>query len=88
MQSFLQPLQSSLWTALFISVLLVGLAIYCLDFKSPFERFYQADKEMEQDLKKEFELWIGKDADENVNFGEAMWFVWGVLLNSGVSESE
>ncbi|KAF1766074.1 hypothetical protein GCK72_006030 [Caenorhabditis remanei] len=86
MQSFLQPLQSSLWTALFISVLLVGLAIYCLDFKSPFERFYQADKEMEQDLKKEFELWIGKGADENVNFGEAMWFVWGVLLNSGVSE--
>ncbi|CCD68749.1 LITAF domain-containing protein [Caenorhabditis elegans] len=86
MQSFLQPLQSSLWTALFISVILVGLAIYCLDFKSPFERFYQADKEMEQDLKKEFELWIGKDADENVNFGEAMWFVWGVLLNSGVSE--
>ncbi|EGT56359.1 hypothetical protein CAEBREN_14810 [Caenorhabditis brenneri] len=86
MQSFLQPLQSSLWTALFISVILVGLAIYCLDFKSPFERFYQADKEMDQDLKKEFELWIGKDADENVNFGEAMWFVWGVLLNSGVSE--
>ncbi|CAI2346769.1 unnamed protein product [Caenorhabditis sp. 36 PRJEB53466] len=86
MQSFLQPLQSSLWTALFVSVLLVGLAIYCLDFKSPFERFYQADKEMEHDLKKEFELWVGKDEDDNVNFGEAMWFVWGVLLNSGVSE--
>lgn len=25
--------------------------------------------------------------DERVSFGEAMWFVWGVLLNSGVSES-
>ncbi|CAO4365876.1 unnamed protein product [Caenorhabditis nigoni] len=86
MQSFLQPLQSSLWTALFISVILVGLAIFFLDFKSPFERFYQADREMDQDLKKEFELWVGNDVNENVNFGEAMWFVWGVLLNSGVSE--
>uniref|UniRef100_A0A8R1I205 PBPe domain-containing protein n=1 Tax=Caenorhabditis japonica TaxID=281687 RepID=A0A8R1I205_CAEJA len=87
MQSFLQPLQSSLWSALFVSVLLVGLAIYCLDFKSPFERFYQSDHGFDQeDLRPEFELWVGKDEDDNVNFGEAMWFVWGVLLNSGVSE--
>lgn len=43
---------------------------------------------MDEDLRKEFELWVGKDEDDNVNFGEAMWFVWGVLLNSGVSESE
>ncbi|CAB3405067.1 unnamed protein product [Caenorhabditis bovis] len=86
MQSFLQPLQSSLWTALFVSVLLVGLAIYCLDFKSPFERFYQADREKEVDLQM-FNAWDDdKNDDDNVNFGEAMWFVWGVLLNSGVSE--
>ncbi|PIO75328.1 hypothetical protein TELCIR_02641 [Teladorsagia circumcincta] len=41
MQSFLQPLKSSLWTALFISVLTVGLVIFCLDLKSPFDRFYR-----------------------------------------------
>ncbi|CAI5440787.1 unnamed protein product [Caenorhabditis angaria] len=82
MQSFLQPLQSSLWTALFISVLLVGLAIFFLDFKSPFDRFYQMDRKMNEDLFGEGDA----DKDDNVNFNEAMWFVWGVLLNSGVSE--
>uniref|UniRef100_A0A1I7X8S9 PBPe domain-containing protein n=1 Tax=Heterorhabditis bacteriophora TaxID=37862 RepID=A0A1I7X8S9_HETBA len=40
MQSFLQPLKSSLWIALLVSVIMVGMAIFYLDLKSPFDRFY------------------------------------------------
>ncbi|VDP45086.1 unnamed protein product [Heligmosomoides polygyrus] len=76
MQSFLQPLKSSLWTSLFISVITVGLVIFCLDLKSP-ERYADAPPDI-----------LDEVVNDRVNFGEAMWFVWGVLLNSGVSESK
>ncbi|VDM66231.1 unnamed protein product, partial [Strongylus vulgaris] len=79
MQSFLQPLKSSLWTSLLISVIMVGLVIFCLDLKSPFDRFYKIDKSrMAAD-----DPFLNEVANDRVNFGEAMWFVWGVLLNSG-----
>ncbi|EYC45045.1 hypothetical protein Y032_0441g1521 [Ancylostoma ceylanicum] len=82
MQSFLQPLKSALWTSLLISVIMVGLVIFCLDLKSPFDRFYKMDKsQMAAD-----DPFLMEVANDRVNFGEAMWFVWGVLLNSGVSE--
>ncbi|KHJ98240.1 Ligand-gated ion channel [Oesophagostomum dentatum] len=82
MQSFLQPLKSALWTALLISVIMVGLVIFCLDLKSPFDRFYKIDQSrMAAD-----DPFLMEVANDRVNFGEAMWFVWGVLLNSGVSE--
>ncbi|KAI1696147.1 ligand-gated ion channel domain-containing protein [Ditylenchus destructor] len=74
MESFLQPLKSSLWTALVASVFLVGCCIFFLDMKSPFDRFYVED------------LFFGREQDTRVSFEEAMWFVWGVLLNSGVCE--
>ncbi|PAV58043.1 hypothetical protein WR25_18810 isoform A [Diploscapter pachys] len=79
MQSFLQPLQSSLWTALFVAVALIGLAIYLLDLSSPFHKFYSPKDETEDPFSE-------TQSDAKVNFGESMWFVWGVLLNSGVSE--
>lgn len=81
MQSFLQPLKSSLWTSLFISVITVGLVIFCLDLKSPFDRFYRSERyaDAPPDI-------LDEVVNDRVNFGEAMWFVWGVLLNSGVSE--
>ncbi|KAK6735990.1 hypothetical protein RB195_018950 [Necator americanus] len=83
MQSFLQPLKSALWTSLLISVIMVGLVIFCLDLKSPFDRFYKT----EQNRMAEDDPFLMEVANDRVNFGEAMWFVWGVLLNSGVSES-
>ncbi|XGW12970.1 hypothetical protein V3C99_013540 [Haemonchus contortus] len=82
MQSFLQPLKSSLWTALFVSVITVGLVIFCLDLKSPFDRFYRNEPHLGEPAN----IFLEQVANERVNFGEAMWFVWGVLLNSGVSE--
>ncbi|ETN73930.1 glutamate [NMDA] receptor subunit zeta-1 domain protein [Necator americanus] len=82
MQSFLQPLKSALWTSLLISVIMVELVIFCLDLKSPFDRFYKTEQNrMAQD-----DPFLMEVANDRVNFGEAMWFVWGVLLNSGVSE--
>ncbi|GMT14864.1 hypothetical protein PFISCL1PPCAC_6161 [Pristionchus fissidentatus] len=73
MQSFLQPLQSSLWISLLISVMAVGIVIYLLDINSPFKAFYMSHSD-------------DSSSEERVGLGEAMWFVWGVLLNSGVSE--
>ncbi|KAF8363665.1 nmr-1 [Pristionchus pacificus] len=73
MQSFLQPLQSSLWISLLISVIAVGIVIYLLDINSPFKAFYVAHSD-------------DSSSEDRVGLGEAMWFVWGVLLNSGVSE--
>ena len=83
MQSFLQPLKPSLWYFLFAAVILVGLTIYILDLKSPFDRFYSI-KVMEFNSDDPF--WE-RSEDDRVTFGEAMWFCWGVLLNSGVAES-
>lgn len=83
MESFLQPLNSSLWSALFISVLFVGCAIFLLDLYSPFDRFFRVDKSrIDPD-----DPFLEPTEDDRLDFGEAMWFVWGVLLNSGVSES-
>ncbi|CAD5212359.1 unnamed protein product [Bursaphelenchus okinawaensis] len=75
MESFLQPLKKSLWGALFVSVLVIGCIIYFLDWRSPFNIPYHKDIFTRPELE-----------DTPVSFGEAMWFVWGVLLNSGVSE--
>ncbi|CEF60365.1 Ionotropic glutamate receptor domain and Extracellular solute-binding protein, family 3 domain and Extracellular ligand-binding receptor domain and LPS-induced tumor necrosis factor alpha factor domain and Periplasmic binding protein-like I domain-containing protein [Strongyloides ratti] len=83
MESFIQPLKNSLWGALCIIVIGIGCAIYILDYKSPFKKFY--DKNENIFGTNSFVL-ASDDEDNNVTFGEAMWFVWGVLLNSGVCE--
>ncbi|VDK17990.1 unnamed protein product [Anisakis simplex] len=82
MESFLQPLKTSLWSALFVSVIFVGCAIFCLDLYSPFDRFYRIDKSQIDPT----DPFLEPTSDDRLDFGESMWFVWGVLLNSGVSE--
>ncbi|KHN82043.1 Glutamate [NMDA] receptor subunit 1 [Toxocara canis] len=82
MESFLQPLKTSLWSALFISVLFVGCAIFLLDLYSPFDRFYRVDRSRIDPN----DPFLEPTEDDRLDFGESMWFVWGVLLNSGVSE--
>ncbi|MFH4981798.1 hypothetical protein AB6A40_008507 [Gnathostoma spinigerum] len=82
-ESFLQPLKLSLWTTLFISVLLIGCAIFILDTYSPLNRFNETNlSDVAFDPRDTFI----STSDEKLSFGEAMWFVWGVLLNSGVCE--
>lgn len=56
----------------FLSVNVVALVLYLLDRFSPFGRYKFAR---------------GADSEEDaLNLSSAMWFAWGVLLNSGIGE--
>uniref|UniRef100_A0A0N4UYB3 LITAF domain-containing protein n=1 Tax=Enterobius vermicularis TaxID=51028 RepID=A0A0N4UYB3_ENTVE len=72
-----------LWGTLLASVLLVGCVIYLLDLYSPFDQFTIQTEKKTLNLSGTL---FHENLHERVNFGEAMWFVWGVLLNSGVCE--
>ena len=53
---------------------MVALVLYLLDRFSPFGRFKLAKSE---------------DTEEDaLNLSSAMWFAWGVLLNSGIGEGK
>ena len=55
-----------------LSVHVVALVLYLLDRFSPFGRFKLAKSD---------------DTEEDaLNLSSAMWFAWGVLLNSGIGE--
>ncbi|KAK3098360.1 hypothetical protein FSP39_018756 [Pinctada imbricata] len=70
--SFLQPFQDTLWILVGLSVHVVALVLYLLDRFSPFGRFKLAKN---------------NDTEEDaLNLSSAMWFAWGVLLNSGIGE--
>jgi ionotropic glutamate receptor NMDA 1 len=72
--SFLQPFQDTLWILVGLSVHVVALVLYLLDRFSPFGRF---------------KLARSSDTEEDaLNLSSAMWFAWGVLLNSGIGEGE
>ncbi|XP_066265466.1 glutamate receptor ionotropic, NMDA 1-like isoform X2 [Branchiostoma lanceolatum] len=71
LDSFLQPFQSTLWLLVGLSVHVVALMLYLLDRFSPFGRFKLSNDEEEEDA---------------LNLSSAMWFSWGVLLNSGIGE--
>lgn len=56
----------------FISVHVVGLVLYLLDRFSPFAKFKMSSKETTE--------------EDALNLSRAIWFTWGVLLNSGIGE--
>ena len=72
MTSFLQPFKEALWIMVFISVHVVGLVLYLLDRFSPFAKFKMSSKETTE--------------EDALNLSRAIWFTWGVLLNSGIGE--
>ncbi|RWS31910.1 hypothetical protein B4U80_10436 [Leptotrombidium deliense] len=72
--SFLQPFQNTLWLLVMVSVHVVALVLYILDRLSPFGRFGHTESD---------ELF---QEEKSLNFSSAIWFAWGVLLNSGVGE--
>ena len=73
MGSFLRPFQIELWLLVLLSVHVVAVILYLLDRFSPFGRFQLAKC----------------DKDETpLNLSSAMWFSWGVLLNSGIGEGK
>ncbi|VDN29922.1 unnamed protein product [Cylicostephanus goldi] len=65
------------------------LALY-IDFSEPwlYHGIRILEKSMDQSRMAPDDPFLKEVENDRVNFGEAMWFVWGVLLNSGVSESE
>ncbi|XP_055636801.1 glutamate [NMDA] receptor subunit 1 isoform X2 [Toxorhynchites rutilus septentrionalis] len=70
--SFLQPFSNTLWILVMVSVHVVALVLYLLDRFSPFGRFKLTTND-------------GTEEDA-LNLSSAIWFAWGVLLNSGIGE--
>ena len=71
LDSFLRPFKAELWLLVLLSVHVVAVILYLLDRFSPFGRYKMAQ--------------TGKD-ETALNLSSAMWFSWGVLLNSGIGE--
>ncbi|XP_075243504.1 glutamate receptor ionotropic, NMDA 1-like isoform X2 [Convolutriloba macropyga] len=69
--SFVQPFEYLLWLLIFLSVHVVAFIIYLLDKFSPFGNIN-----------------VTKDStmDDSMTLPSALWFAWGVLLNSGIGE--
>lgn len=70
--SFLQPFSNTLWILVMVSVHVVAVVLYLLDRFSPFGRFKLPNAD-------------GTEEDA-LNLSSAIWFAWGVLLNSGIGE--
>lgn len=73
----MQPFKKSLWVALLVSVTFIGVIIYLLDLKSPFEKFEGNDADSLSRTNNKY-----LTTDTRLTFGESFWFVWGILLNS------
>ena len=56
----------------FVSVHVVAVVLYLLDRFSPFGRFKLSKTENPE--------------EDSLNLSRAIWFTWGVLLNSGIGE--
>ena len=69
---FNEPLSDSLWLLVGITVHLVAVALYLLDRFSPFGRYKIPDSDITE--------------EDALNLSSAIWFAWGVLLNSGIGE--
>lgn len=72
LSSFLQPFKEGLWIMVLLSVHVVALVLYLLDRFSPFGRFKLSKTENTE--------------EDALNLSRALWFTWGVLLNSGIGE--
>ncbi|XP_046402176.1 glutamate [NMDA] receptor subunit 1-like [Ischnura elegans] len=96
--SFLQPFDNSLWMLVLVSVHVVALVLCLLDRFSPFSRYKSvpppptdassatgttAKRVSCTTIPKGVEAYTEEDA---LNLSSAIWFAWGVLLNSGIGE--
>ena len=70
--SFLQPFKDGLWIMVLLAVHVVALVLYLLDRFSPFAKFKLSKTENTE--------------EDALNLSRALWFTWGVLLNSGIGE--
>ncbi|CAF4292745.1 unnamed protein product, partial [Rotaria sp. Silwood2] len=82
--SFLQPFQDALWMMVLLSVHVVAVVLYLLDRFSPFGRFgFSSQQKTERGNGPAIEINTEEDA---LNLSRALWFTWGILLNSGIGE--
>lgn len=72
LESFLQPFRDELWALVFASVFVVAAVLYILDRFSPFGKNMMKDQRLTN--------------EKSLNFSSAIWFSFGVLLNSGIGE--
>lgn len=67
-----------------LSVHVVAVVLYLLDRFSPFGRFRFAPRQgNERGNSQSIEVNTEEDA---LNLSRALWFTWGILLNSGIGE--
>ncbi len=82
--SFLQPFENKLWMMVLLSVHIVAVVLYLLDRFSPFGRFRFSPRQgIERGDGPAIEVNTEEDA---LNLSRALWFTWGILLNSGIGE--
>ena len=70
---------------------MVALCLYLLDRFSPFGRFEAKEAEnaaSESHRPKNLDLDNEHQKEESLNLTSAIWFAWGVLLNSGIGEGK
>ena len=94
--SFLQPFKSTLWVLVLVSVKVVALCLYLLDRFSPFGRFEANEAKENNEIIEEESPSPDQNnvqqydpehqKEESLNLTSAIWFAWGVLLNSGIGE--
>ncbi|CAF0902440.1 unnamed protein product [Adineta steineri] len=83
--SFLQPFKDSLWAMVLLSVHVIAVVLYLLDRFSPFGRFRFSPRQGTGRSGDGPVIEINTEED-SLNLSRALWFTWGVLLNSGIGE--
>jgi len=71
-----------------VSVHVVALCLYLLDRFSPFGRFHAAVSLEGKDKDGNALAPAIPEHEQSLNLTSAVWFSWGVLLNSGIGEGE
>ena len=67
-----------------LSVHVVAVVLYLLDRFSPFGRFRFAPRQGSDNGKGQT-IEVNSE-DDALNLSRALWFTWGILLNSGIGE--
>jgi hypothetical protein len=77
-----------------LCVHVVAVVLYLLDRFSPFGRYHNSARHDADDTVNTSSQGNANDNDENeeqddaLNLSRALWFTWGILLNSGIGEGE
>ncbi|CAF0819485.1 unnamed protein product [Rotaria sordida] len=80
LKSFLQPFKNGLWIMVLLSVHIIAVVLYLLDRLSPYGRFHFVQQHERNPIKKK------NTKGDKLSLSHALWFTWGILLNSGISE--